>query len=672
MSERITRLDQRTVERIAAGEVVERPASVVKELVENSLDADADRIDVSVDGDGTDRIVVADDGIGMDEADLRAAVQQHTTSKIRDITDLAEGVGTLGFRGEALFTIGAVSRMTITSRPRDGGDVGTELRLVGGEVESVDPTGRPPGTTVTVEDLFYNTPARRKYLKTEATEFAHVNRVVTRYALANPAVAVTLSHDGGQVFSTTGSGDVQETLLSVYGRQVAESMIRVDHDVEHATVRGYVSDPETTRSAREYVSTYVNGRYVRDGGLRSAIVSAYGNQLAADRYPFAVLFVEVPPASVDVNVHPRKMEVRFDEAEAVHDAIETAVEDALLDHGLVRTRAPRGRSAPDDTPVAPGERESPDGSAAEDDVASDPEDAVREADSLQGIDRGGSSAAGESDRGHRDGAGATGDSSWAPDEAGVATAGGDDTTDSPGSAADSPADGPGADREPSRKFAGPVDQPGLTGVDPDVEFETLPSMRVLGQALDTYIVAETPDGLVLVDQHAADERINYERLAGELAARTDSQRLVSPVELDLTAHEASVFEGALGDLRDAGFDVRKEDRTAVVEAVPAVFDDALDPDVLRDVLASFLEEREDVVDSAADALLADMACYPSITGNTSLREGDVLDLLTRLDACENPFSCPHGRPVVIELSEGELADRFERDYPGHAVRRPED
>ncbi|MGM0398718.1 MAG: DNA mismatch repair endonuclease MutL [Halobacteriota archaeon] len=672
MSEYITRLDDRTIERIAAGEVVERPASVVKELVENSIDAGADRIDVSVTGNGTDRIEVADDGRGMSDADVRAAVEQHTTSKIRDIDDLAAGVGTLGFRGEALYTIGAVSRMTVTTRARDGADVGTELRMVGGTVESVQPAGRPPGTTVTVEDLFFNTPAREKYLKTDATEFAHVNRVVTRYALANPSVAVSLSHDGNRVFATTGQGDVREAMLAVYGRDVAESMIPVDHESAVASVAGYVSDPETTRSAREYVSTYVNGRYVRDGDLRGAVVSAYGKQLAADRYPFAALFVDVPAETVDVNVHPRKMEVRFDDEPAVYGTIEDAVEGALLDHGLVRSSAPRGRSAPDETPVGPERHDDGDPADEKTAGATDPENVVREGDSLNGI------AASEPDTSSGD---ATRSSSRAPE--GQRSAPADPTGEPAGGATDRSPDGPSMDvdtapAQPSddveadRKFAGPLDHPGLTDVESTTDFETLPPLRVLGQVHDTYVVAESPDGLVLVDQHAADERINYERLAKRLATRTDSQTLVSPVEVELTAHEASVFDEALIDLREVGFEAHRDDRTAVVEAVPAVLSDALDPSLLQDVLASFLEgDERDLVDSAADALISDLACYPSITGNTSLSDGDVVSLLSRLDDCENPFSCPHGRPVIIEFSEQELEDRFERDYPGHQVRRPE-
>ena len=347
-------LDDATVRRIAAGEVVERPASVVKELIENSLDADASRVTVAVDGGGTDGVRVRDDGVGMTATDLERAVEEHTTSKISSGEDLA-AVGTLGFRGEALHTIGAVSRLTIRSRARDG-DRGHELAVEGGEVGDVRPSGCPPGTVVEVEDLFYNTPARQKFLKTETTEFDHVNRVVTQYALANPDVATTLEHDGREVFSTDGSGDLESAILAVYGREVASSMVQVSAAPDESpvdSVTGLVSHPETTRAGREYLSTFVNGRYVTAGTLRKAVLDAYGGQLAPDRYPFAVLFVDVPPAVVDVNVHPRKMEVRFDEEDAVTDAVRTAVREALLDEGLVRSSAPRGRSAPEETPITP-------------------------------------------------------------------------------------------------------------------------------------------------------------------------------------------------------------------------------------------------------------------------------------------------------------------------------
>ena len=453
----IRELDDRTIEQIAAGEVVERPASAVKELVENSLDAGADRVDVTVEGGGTDRIAVADDGHGMGEADLRRAVRQHTTSKIGGIEDLETGVSTLGFRGEALSTIGAVSRLTITTRP-SGADTGTRLEMAGGEVQAVEPAGRGPGTTVEVTDLFYNTPARRKFLKAESTEFGHVNRVVTRYALANPDVAMSLTHDGRETFATTGQGDRRGAIMSVYGRDVAESMREVEHD-DAVSVHGYVSDPETTRSTREYLATYVNGRYVTDSTLREAILDAYGTQLAPDRFPFAVLFVAVEPDAVDVNVHPRKTAVRFDDERAVRDAVSEAVGDALLDGGLVRSGAPRGKSAPDDAPVSP---ERPDDDADDADDAAEPDESAD-------TTRAPVTPTPDPEREN--------ETSSSDDSGGATTA--ESATRSTEST--------------DRRFDEATENATLPGLDStdDNEFDRLPALDVLGQLDDTYLVAET-------------------------------------------------------------------------------------------------------------------------------------------------------------------------------------
>jgi len=672
-------LDDATVRRIAAGEVVERPASVVKELIENSLDADASRVTVAVDGGGTDGVRVRDDGVGMTATDLERAVEEHTTSKISSGEDLA-AVGTLGFRGEALHTIGAVSRLTIRSRARDG-DRGHELAVEGGEVGDVRPSGCPPGTVVEVEDLFYNTPARQKFLKTETTEFDHVNRVVTQYALANPDVATTLEHDGREVFSTDGSGDLESAILAVYGREVASSMVQVSAAPDESpvdSVTGLVSHPETTRAGREYLSTFVNGRYVTAGTLRKAVLDAYGGQLAPDRYPFAVLFVDVPPAVVDVNVHPRKMEVRFDEEDAVTDAVRTAVREALLDEGLVRSSAPRGRSAPEETPITPEspEREvaggeSDDETAPTIDSAPDPT-----------TDR---SAAREADRdGRVESADTTTLDEVTSESAAAADASTADTSRSePVTRTETEREPPTQDCEPDGDGADwhrggvvpPTEQRTLGGetATSDREFDRLPAMRVLGQFDDTYVVAETPAGLVLVDQHAADERINYERLREEMSGETPTQALAEPVDLELTAREATLFDTYRDALAELGFHAdRVDDRTVEVRTVPTVFDAALDPSLLRDALTGFADESGgETVDAVADALLADLACYPSITGNTSLTEGSVVDLLDALDDCENPFACPHGRPVVVAFDREEIEDRFERDYPGHGGRRAE-
>jgi DNA mismatch repair protein MutL len=674
MSEHIRELDERTVAQIAAGEVVERPASVVKELVENSLDAGAASIDVTVADGGRERIVVADDGHGMTPEDLRAAVRQHTTSKLGDASDL-DTVATLGFRGEALYTIGSVSRMTVSSRARDAGDSGAELTVDHGDVGDLRPAGRPAGTTVEVEDLFAETPARRKYLKQASTEFAHVNRAVTRYALANPDVAVSLTHDGREVFATTGSGDVKDAALAVYGREVAQSLREVEAgpspDGAVDRVHGYVSDPEVTRATREYLATFVNGRSVRDATLREAVLDAYGGQLANDRYPFAVLFVDCE--GVDANVHPRKMEVRFEQEGEVKDAVEDAVRDALLDAGLVRSQAPRGVSKPGDAEISPGSNTG-DGD--------DTERGVRETDSL---------AESSTDESQTDlGSGSSEPSSGQDDES-LLDPGNRESAETP-SAVEHSGDnakslsGSGEGRSDSRDttFDPPTENARLVddeaGADADADadseagdeqFERLPDLRVLGQLHDTYVVAEADEGLVLVDQHAADERIHYERLRERLDGT--SQSLVAPVDLELTAGEAAVFDAAIEDLRDLGFDASLDGRTVSVEAVPAVLADTLNPELARDVLAGVLTtDGDEAVEDAADDLLADVACHPAIKGNTSLAEGRVVALLDALDDCENPYACPHGRPTVIRVDGDELADRFERDYPGHGGRRRED
>ena len=781
----IERLDERTVQRIAAGEVVERPASVVKELVENSLDADANRVAVSVEAGGTEGIRVRDDGVGIPGDQLEAAVAEHATSKIGDIEDLDRGVATLGFRGEALYTVGAVSRLTVRSRP-PGADAGAEITVDGGSVGDVRPAGCPEGTTVEVDDLFYNTPAREKFLKRTATEFDRVNAVVTGYALANPDVAVSLEHDGRETFATEGNGDLRSAVLAVYGREVAESMIDVEWtpggdgavgdagddiaredgetDPPVGRVTGLVSHPETTRSTRDYLSTYVNGRYVTASALREATLDAYGGQLAPDRYPFAVLFVEVPAGDVDVNVHPRKLEVRFDEESAVRSAVETAVEEALLDHGLIRSTAPRGQSAPDETVVDP---ESPDAEAvggantdheraaregrehattsgSEDadqtsaegfaaDSATDPAtepdtdpgtEATTSPDTASdtGLDTVSDADVGGSDAESGDPAAPTeldptDDAAWAVDDLGGGAPDGpsegstddpsEDSTDDPvagetgsgsrtgtvdesdrdrrspetGGARPGSDDGVEADSttttRPTSSARAATRQRTLDGeaTETEREFDSLPALRVLGQLHETYVVAEAPDGLVLIDQHAADERVNYERLRAVFADGADAQALAEPVRIELTAREAALFEEFVDDLAAIGFRAeRAGDREVAVTAVPAVFDAALDPDLVRDVLSALVDDAaagDAPVADVVDELLADLACYPSVTGNTSLTEGRVVDLLDRLDDCENPYACPHGRPVVIRFDGEEIGARFERDYPGHGGRRAE-
>jgi DNA mismatch repair protein MutL len=418
--------------------------------------------------------------------------------------------------------------------------------------------------------------------------------------------------------------------------------------------------------------------------------------------------------AVDVNVHPRKMEVRFDDETAVTGAVESAVREALLDAGLLRSSAPRGRSQPAEADVRPetGERAN-DATGA--DESSEADRGGRDASDADAVDVG--NASDRTDAGERDDRvderddpsrdwvvdrGTTPERNWQVRETdagdGSSWPEGDDsddeTTDSLGEGSDAPAgssetnasaegatgevDGAAEWRdETASSVRGPTTQRTLTGDEatPETSFDRLPDLRVLGQLHDTYVVAETAAGLVLVDQHAADERVNYERLQSDLGGDAPTQALADPVDLELTAREAALFEEYADALAELGFRAeRVGDRTVEVGAVPAVFDATLDPDLLRDALTAFVDDARDgsaTVEAVADSILADLACYPSITGNTSLHEGSVVELLEALDACENPWACPHGRPVIVQFDSEEIRDRFERDYPGHAGRRDE-
>ena len=714
---RIRTLEESTVQRIAAGEVVERPASVVKELVENSLDAGASRIDVAVESGGTEAIRVSDDGRGIPESELPRAVEEHATSKITGIDDLEAGVGSLGFRGEALSTIGAVSRLTIRSRPQSG-TAGAELTVEGGSVGDPQPAGCPTGTTVEVADLFFNTPARKKFLKRESTEFDHINTVVSQYALANPDVAVSLSHNGRELFGTEGSGSLRSAVLAVYGREVAESMLEIEYtaaeDAPVGSISGLISHPETTRSTRAYLATFVNSRYVTASSLRSAVVDGYGGQLAADRYPFAVLFVDVPPESVDVNVHPRKTEVRFDNEKRVMRRISEAVDQTLVEDGLIRSGAPRGRSAPEETPVAPERADSTERGTQGDDAGA-PTDDESTADSEESVLEPTEAAGNSAESGTAEPVDPADEDSWTvdglgadgSDNAGEAVAakartetnGGTEasprTTGATGSesatetsqpspaTADRRSEPAGSqtaiDQSPGRQhsFGEPTTQQTLTGGETTDRrsYDHLPALRVLGQVYDTYLLAETESGLVLIDQHAADERVHYEQLQAAVDDSPSTQALADPVRLELTAREAALFDDYSDSLAGIGFRAEPQGtREIEVTAVPAAFSTTLDPELLREALLGFVDAAdggEATVQEAVDDLLADLACYPSITGNTSLTDGSAVDLLSALDDCENPYACPHGRPVIIEISREEIDDRFERDYPGHAGRRPE-
>ena len=560
----VRRLDPATVDRIAAGEVITRPARVVAELVDNALDAGASRVEIAVDGDGTDRIRVADDGRGMARGDARLAVERHATSKLAPDADPV-GVGSLGFRGEALAAVADAARLELTTN--DGGAVGTRVAVGSGRdaTPAVADAGRARGTTVVVRDLFATRPARREALAGTRAEFARISRLVADYALATPTVAFTLVHDGSTTLSTPGTG-VTDALLGVYDRETASqatelsASVAVDpasdgaapdgDDAIDVAVTGALAYPSVTRAARDHLRVSVNGRPVRDDRLAGAVRAGYGRLLPDGREPVAAVDVAVPPGRVDPNVHPAKREVGLRDADAVADAVESVVADALTGADL-RRRA---------------------------DVATDLDAALE--------------PVGEAD----------------------------------GSRAAA-----FADAEP------------------------------IGTFRDLYALVEADDELLVLDAHAAHERVNYERLARAFEDEpVPTATLDPPATVSLSAGEAAAAEAHADVLASLGFGTEPfGGGTVRVRTVPAPFGRTADAGAVRDVLAAFSSGTSP--SDARERLLADLACHPSLKRGDAIDAAAIRSLLDRLDECERPFACPHGRPTVLSVAETTFADAFERD-----------
>ena len=632
-------LSAEVANQIAAGEVVERPASVVKELIENSLDAGAGEIRVEVREGGRRLIRVQDDGCGIATEDTSALFQRHATSKILSAEDL-DHLTTLGFRGEALASISSVAQVSLLTRPAKE-DVGWLVRT---RAEGLvrEPHGTPPGTTVTVEHLFANVPARLKFLKQPATEAGHIQQIVTRYALAYPERRFSLVSDGKLAFQSTGSGKLYDVLVKVYGLDMAAQMLEVAAGDQAAAqeagtpdeppaeelaaasghswtagqrgirVTGYVGTPGLHRSNRSYITLYVNRRWFQDNSLSFGVIQAYHTLLPTGRYPVAVVFIEMDPADVDVNVHPTKAEVRFRESNTVFGAVQRTVRRTLTEHAPIpqvgvgggpptypeqpawqqtsawsmRRDALLGAGSGHDTPlVAPPERESSFG---------------------------------------------RGDSGFATPPPGERAAG-----------------GAGAE--------GPVVPPMLTP-------PKIPLLRVVGQLAATYIVAEGPDGMYLIDQHAAHERILFEgMMASHIASRLAVQPLLEPVVLELSPEQAAVVDEGLPVLNEWGVGIEPfGGQSYLVRSLPAVLNNQNPHSALAEIMDGLVQGL-DAADSAHEARLVTLICKrAAIKGGQVLSMAEMQEMVRQLELCAAPRTCPHGRPTMIHVSATDLARQFGR------------
>ncbi|NTU81821.1 MAG: DNA mismatch repair endonuclease MutL [Chloroflexales bacterium] len=638
-------LDATVAAQIAAGEVVERPASVVKELVENALDAGARRITVEARGGGLRELKVQDDGSGIAAHEVELAFERHATSKLASADDLFN-ISTLGFRGEALPSIASVAQVTCITRVAHE-EVGTELRIAGGEVQACSPRGCSPGTSLSVRNLFYNTPVRRDYLRSEATELSAISAIVQQYALAYPEVRFTLLLEGRLALQTSGDGDLRAVLIELYGLEVARQLLGVElvaGEGELAvTITGLVSPPGLTRGSRGYLHLFVNRRALQPRGALVAVVEeAYHTMLMKGRHPLAALDIRVHPLSVDVNVHPTKSEVKFRYAPKVHSAIGRAVREALVagagvptwgdDDGSLQRRFEL-RQLGQPPPRAPEPSAWGVGASAWD-VERSRWDA-----GAQNVER-----RAQSDE--RQDAG-----SW-PEGTEPGPWG------EPASAAPSTATAP----QPSAPGPQPWEQP-APGPQPSQgpQHTRLPPLRVVGQVGLTYIVAEAPEGMYLIDQHAAHERITYERLMAQHAGgAVESQGLLLAQAVPLAPAASALLLGNPERLAEWGFALDEWGDGVRVRAMPATLPADELPKALHELADHLAGRGGSTPLDWREAMLITLSCHTSVRAGQALSLDEMRRLLQLLEACVSPRTCPHGRPTMILMTPAQLERQFGR------------
>ena len=575
-------LDDNTINKIAAGEVVERPASVIKELVENAIDAKADRIEVEIMAGGTSFMRVSDNGIGMSREDAEKAILRHATSKIVQVDDL-QAIATLGFRGEALPSIASVSRFNLQTR-QAGAELGTEIKITGGKTTEIGAAGCNLGTTIRVEDLFFNTPARKKFLKTNNTESGRINEFIIKLAISHPEIAFKLINNNKSSLATPGRGDLKETLQSLYGASVGQSLLPLEFEDEDIKLWGFVSKPSAIRSSRSWQTFIVNGRIIASRAIAKAIDNAYHALIPKSGYPLIALNIEVPQHTIDVNVHPQKTEMKFEDESRIFKAVYKAVLDAVRPKGQV---GQLGQLA-----------------AQADHVQQHVEKGLQELNFGQSV-----------------------------------------------------MNFPLREEKPAMTW-----QEGTIALAQDKsvksvqsvvdEEEKLPTagMIPIGQVDDTYIIAQDGDSLYIVDQHAAHERVLFDRFSAQ-AEHIPSQQLLVHLILDFSTHESQIIEENLELLAGLGFGLEPSgpNQFRLME-VPADVPSSQAEEFIREVLASMEELHRPTAAELRQAVLATTACKAAIKAGFKLNYRQMEILLQELNDTAMPYTCPHGRPTIIKFS----------------------
>lgn len=687
-------LDQVTIDKIAAGEVIERPASVVKELAENAIDAGATSITVEIKEGGISFIRIADNGCGIGREDVPSAFLRHSTSKIRSVEDLVH-IGSLGFRGEALSSIAAVSQVELVTKTK-ADTFGTSYRIAGGKEEALEDTGAPDGTTFLIRQLFYNTPARRKFLKTPMTEASHVGELVTRLALSHPEISFQFINNGQSKVHTSGNGSLKDVIYHVYGREIAANLLAVNYERTGMKITGFLGKPLISRGNRNFENYFINGRYVKSNMIAKAIEDAYKDFTMQHKYPFVVLHMEIDGEHIDVNVHPTKMELRFNNQQDVYNSVYEAVDRGLHAEEMiphVELPEPPGGETP---PVCPAEQK-PEPSPEKEYAAQRPpvQEPIQQAQPMretpwqaqpvkeQPVQAEVPSGKGTAQRDvnyfleemkkrvrsyHEQNSSAEVQDKNAIFKPGIQA---DRIREAAAYAkTDAKADAVQGNSAPLKETdsAGKRMESG-TAKQMDMfeekflDRERKAEYKLVGQVFDTYWIVEFHDSLYIIDQHAAHERVLYERTLKNMKTREFTSQYISPpIILDLTMQEAELLNMYMEQFTKVGFEIEEFGQDSyAVRAVPDNLFSIAKKELLMEMIDSLSDEISRTLSpDLIDEKVASMSCKAAVKGNMKLSAAEVDTLINELLMLENPYHCPHGRPTIIAMTKRELEKKFKR------------
>ena len=656
-------LDQITIDKIAAGEVIERPASIVKELVENSIDAKAASVTVEIQDGGISLIRVTDNGSGIEREDIRNAFLRHSTSKIRKVEDLAH-IASLGFRGEALSSISAVTRTELITKTKED-TFGTRYVIEGGVEQSLEDAGAPDGTTFLVRQLFYNVPARRKFLKTPMTEAGHVQDLLMRLALSHPEVAFTFINNGQTKMRTSGNGKLKDVIYSIYGREAAANLIELDYSMDGLVMKGYLGKPVITRGNRNFENYFVNGRYVKNAMLSKAIEDAYKDFLMQHKFPFVVIHFQADGEKIDVNVHPTKMEMRFQRQQDVYNIVYEGVHRTLLEPELipqVEAPAPKVISQPkSESPFLLKPKTAPRPMEKKPEEKEEPHDEAyfmkkMKERVLSYHQRNSSAEVAKKEQIFRPQAQA--------ERIKDALARAKEVEKQPQKQAE---EQPELIRETPVYETKPVTEEKAEQLNLFEEHllkrEKKAEYKLIGQVFETYWLVEFENSLYIIDQHAAHERVLYERTLKEMKNREfTAQYLSPPIILSLSMQEAQVLNENMDRFTRIGFEIEPfGGEEYAVRAIP----DNLFGIAKKELLLEMLDDLADGISTSMtpeliDEKVASMSCKAAVKGNNRLSAQEADALIGELLLLENPYHCPHGRPTIIAMTQRELEKKFKR------------